>query len=129
MEAYKEPDPRWVRLRALVRRVLLTGNVSLQDGGYDLPRAMTVHGLDSNARCELVSVLMALRLIRTEDRIAHQLLVREIGLPCNWRSHYPEQGHCHRIPRQDMPVVKGMEWGEVESRTEEAIAWLLSVAD
>lgn len=114
----------WPYLRGLVRRHLVTGGVDLRDGGYDSPRSHSKKGLDTQARCELVSVLVALRLIRTQDRVAHQLLVRDIGRAC--RGHAPS-GHCHRIPIREMPALQGLTWQEVEEKTEEAAEWLVSV--
>lgn len=115
----------WEHLRGLVRRYLVAG-IDLHDGGYDSPRSHSNGGLDTQARCELVSVLMALRLIRTQGRVAHQLLVRDIGRPC--RSRHVGQGHCHRIPIGDMPALQGLTWQEIEERTEKAVEWLVSLA-
>ena len=115
----------WVRLRGLVRRQLLVGDVSFSDNGFDSPRSHLGKGLDTEARCELVSVLMALRLIKEKDWVAHALLVRDIGRPCAYKVHSAEPGHCHPRPRREIPLVADLEWEEVNQRTEWAARWLV----
>jgi len=109
-----------------VRRWLLIGDVSLVDGSYDSPRGHSLNGVDTESRCELVSVLMALRVAHVRDRRTYQLLRRDIGRPCiNYR--HEDQGHCDRIPLREMPLLAEMSWQEAEEETERAIAWLLDL--
>lgn len=118
----------WPRLRSLLRRHLLTGSVSHHDASYDTPRShANGGGVDSAAHCSLWSALLALKVIRSQNRVAHQLLVREIGRPCVQRSHEVPQGHCHRIPLREMPLLAEMSWEEAERETERAVQWLVSV--
>lgn len=118
----------WRKLRGLVRRYLLTGDVTLRDGSMDSARGHSRNGLDTQARCELVSVLVALRCIQTKDRVAHQLLIRDIGRPCRFKVHSDAPGHCHRIPRDQLPLVVDMPYEEIDERTAQAVAWLISLA-
>lgn len=106
----------------------MIGGQSLQDGAYDSPRSHDGGGLDTVSRCELVSVLVGLRLIWTKDKTAYQLLIRDIGRPCRFRIHSDSPGHCHRIPRGELPLVVDMPYGEIDQRTAEAVDWLVSVA-
>jgi hypothetical protein len=126
-KTFHQIDPRWERYRSMIRRVLVSGDVSLRDGGYDVVSRAARVGLDSDARCRFWSVLMALRLIKAKDREAHMLLVRDIGRPC--RRGHVERGHCHRVPISELPALAGYEYGELEERTAKAVAWLLSLVD
>ena len=105
----------------------MIGDVSLTDGSYDSARGHSLNGVDTQARCELVSVLMALKVAHVRDRRTYQLLRRDIGRPCrNWY-HENMEGHCDRIPLHEMPLLVELTWQESEEETERAIAWLLDL--
>lgn len=118
----------WPRLRGLLRRWLLTGDVTLNQGGYDVPHGHSRNGVDTQARCELMSLQIGLLLIEAHDKVAYQLLIRDIGRPCRFRIHNDSPGHCHRIPRGELPLVVDMPYEEIDERTQEAVEWLVSVA-
>lgn len=118
----------WPRYRSLIRRYLLIGDVALRDSSYDTPKSHNGAGLDTDSRCQLMSLLTGLAAIGTEDQVAYQLLRRDIGAPCTLRVHGGEPGHCHRIPRYKLSLIEEMGYEEIDERTEKAIAWLLSVS-
>lgn len=107
---------------------MLTGDVSFTDGALDSARGHSLNGVDTDARCELVSVLTALRLAHVHDRRMFQLLRRDIGRPCrNWH-HENMEGHCDRIPLSEMPLLATLTWQEAEDATQSAIAWFMEIA-
>ena len=117
----------WPAARSLIRRALLVGDVRLYDGSYDTPKSHGRGGLDNGSFVALRDLMRAMTMIREQDRVVHQLLVREIGRPCAQRSHEVPQGHCHRIPLREMPLLAEMSWEEAERETERAVDWLVSV--
>jgi len=105
---------------------MLIGDVALRDNSYDTPRSHSNGGLDTQARLELLDILRAFSALKVQDRVAHQLLVRDIGEPCRRRKHDVPQGHCHRIPLERMPLLRGLDWDELDAKTQDAISLLLN---
>lgn len=103
-------------------------DVALHQASPDEPQGHSRHGLDTNSRMELMALRTGIAAIRTKDRVAHQLLIRDIGQPCTLRIHGSEPGHCHRIPRYRLPLIAEMDYREIDARLETAIQWLMSIA-
>ncbi len=115
----------WEIVRSRLRRWLVSGQVSLIEGGYDVARGYSNGGLDTIPRCDLLDILSAFSVLLKRDRIATLILVRDVGRRCERKKCGP--GHCHRIPLSEMPELEAMDWRERERRTDEAVGLYLSI--
>lgn len=113
----------WHQVRSRIRNAMLSGEIALRQGGYDSPQGHSRTGLDFSAHLDLLDILRALTRLRAHDETAYLLLRRDIGEPC--KNHRPPIGHCHRIPLERMPSLKGLTWAELDERTEGAATLLL----
>lgn len=119
----------WYRLRGMLRFAILCGDVIEEGQDWEGVRSGYGEGLDRNRRLEYWDVLKALRLLRSNDPFAHELLRRHVGYHCeSTRCERMKLGavHWHSIGVTDL-VNRGHSRESLAERREKAMEYVVDL--